>query len=589
MSRLPSAVPGVLGNTSLAQFDAIIIGSGAGGSVAARTLTVVGGKKVLVLEAGPNYFLGLDDPAAGMPIPLFSNDELKLSLRPFINQSLFLEPRTYRASASAPAAVADVNTLPRNVGGGAVHADMKYPRFNAVDFHIASELRAHGLEFPATNFSDWPVTYDELEPYYTEAERLTGVQGLRGSDPFESHRASDFLMPPGVPMYVAQVISDGARALGYTPFPYPTAVNSRPYGGRPPCVDCGLCTGYGCPNNSKCSPAVTTLREALLTDNCQLRYNCHVTRLLHSAGRHVSGVEYIDGDGHVQQATADQFILAASAIESARLCLASDLGGSGLGNSSDLVGRNLMFHFETLAVGVFKQRFHGERGRSVTHGISDFRGVMPGGEAIDPSRKLGGIVEIGAQSEPINDAQNNLMVLAFAQSQRIDITLKHLLVDSPLRAHLAALTLQSEDAPQLTNRVDLDPAIRDVFRQPVPRITYANSAFELDAQTFYVPQMLGLLKAAGAQYGSIVPQVIPSQSAHIMGTLRMGSDASASVCDAVGKFHDVDNLYCMDGGVFVTASGYNPTLTIITLALRAAGALLFPGNPDRVIGANQQP
>ena len=584
MSCLPSAVPGVLGNTSLAQFDAIIIGSGAGGSVAARTLTVAGGKKVLVLEAGPNYFTGLDDPAPGMPIPLFSNDELKLSVRPFINQSLFLEPRTYRTQENEQAAVADVNTLPRNVGGAAVHADMKYPRFNAVDFHLGSELQSHGLDFPATNFSDWPMTYDELEAFYTEAERLTGVQGLRGSDPFESRRSSEFLMPPGVPMYVAQVVSDGARSLGYTPFPYPTAVNSRPYGGRPPCVDCGLCTGYGCPNNSKCSPAVTTLREALLTEKCQLRYNCHVTRLLHNAGRHVSGVEYIDGDGNVQQATADQFILAASAIESARLCLLSDLGGPGLGNSSDMVGRNLMFHFETLAVGIFKQRFHGERGRSVTHGVSDFRGVMPGGESIDPSRKLGGIIEIGAQSEPINDAQNNLMVLALARSQGIDITLKQLLVNSPLRAHLAALTLQSEDAPQLTNRVDLDSAVRDVFRQPVPRITYANSRFELDAQTFYAPQMLSILKAAGAQYGSIAPQAVPSQSAHIMGTLRMGSDASSSVCDAVGKFHDVDNLYCMDGGVFVTSSGYNPTLTIITLALRAAGALLFPGHPDRVIG-----
>ncbi len=589
MSRLPSAVPGVLGNTSLTQFDALIIGSGAGGSVAARTLTVVGGKKVLVLEAGPNYFMGLDDPAAGMPVPLFSNDELKLSVRPFINQSLFLEPRTYRASEIARAVIADVNTLPRNVGGGAVHADMKYPRFNAVDFHLATEMQSHGVQYPATNFSDWPLSYDELEPFYTEAERLTGVQGLRGSDPFESHRSSDFLMPPGVPMYVAQVISDGACAQGYTTFPYPTAVNSRPYGGRPPCVDCGLCTGYGCPNNSKCSPAVTTLREALLTENCQLRYNCHVTRLLHGAGRHVVGVEYIDGDGKVQQATADQFILAASAIESARLCLVSDLGGPGLGNSSDMVGRNLMFHLETLAVGVFKQRFHGERGRSVTHGISDFRGVMPGGAAIDPSRKLGGIIEIGAQSEPINDAQNNLMVLALAQSQGIAITLKQLLINSPLRAHLAALTLQSEDAPQLTNRVDLDPTIRDVFRQPVPRITYASSPFELDAQNFYSPLMLSLLKAAGAQYGAIAPQPVPSQSAHIMGTLRMGGDAATSVCDAVGKFHDVDNLYCMDGGVFVTSSGYNPTLTIITLALRAAGALLFPGTPERVIGRSLRP
>src|SRR5215470_13432842 len=331
----PSTVPGVLGNTSLSQFDVIIIGSGAGASMAARTLTVVGGKKVLLLESGTNHFMGLDDPAANMPVPVFSNDELKLSVRGFIDQDPFLEPRTYREDPSVAAQFnPDVNTLPRNVGGAAVHADMKYPRFNHVDFRLASELQAKGITYPGTNFLDWPVSYDELEPFYTEAERLTGVQGQRGTDPFESRRSSEFLMPPGVPMYVSVVMSDGARASGYTPFPYPSAVNSRPYGGRPPCIDCGFCSGYGCPNNSKCSPAVTTLREALLTGNCQLRFNCMVTKLLHDSGTHVTGVEYVDADGHRQQAHADQYILAASSIESARLCLLSDLGGPGLGNSS---------------------------------------------------------------------------------------------------------------------------------------------------------------------------------------------------------------------------------------------------------------
>jgi choline dehydrogenase-like flavoprotein len=586
MSTLPSKVPGVLGNTGLSQFDVIIIGSGAGGSMAARTLTVAGGKKVLVLESGPNYFVGLDNPAANMPVPLFSNDEVKLSVRELIDQDPFLEPRTVRASADVDAVFdEDVNTLPRNVGGAAVHADMKYPRFNAVDFHLASELQAHPVnDTTGTNFADWPVTYDELEPFYTEAERLTGVQGQQGTDPFASRRSADYLMPPGLPMYVGQVLGDGARAQDppLHPFPYPTAVNSRPYRGRPPCIDCGFCSGYGCPNNAKSSPAVTTLREALLSGNCQLRFNCQVLRLLHAGGRHVTGVEYIDGDGKRQQATADQFILAASAIESARLCLLSDLGGPGLGNSSDLVGRNLMFHLQTIATGIFKQRFHGERGRSVTHGIADFRGVLPGGEAIDPDKKLGGIIEFGTDSEAISAAKNNVTALQFAGLTSAKVTLKQLLINSPLRAHNAAMTMQAEDAPQRTNRVDLDPRLRDVFGSPVPRITYSSSRFELDARTFYMPKMVDILKAAGGQFGFIDPQ--PSQSRHIMGTLRMGDVPASSVCDAFGKFHDVDNLYCMDGGVFVTSSGYNPTLTIITLALRAAGNVVFPGSPERVIG-----
>ncbi len=585
MSALPSAVPGVLGNTSLGQFDVIIIGSGAGGSMAARTLAKVGGKKVLVLEAGPNYFLGLDDPAPSRPTPLFSNDELKMNTRGFIRQDPFLEPRTFRARPSDAAAFTeDVNTLPRTVGGAAVHADMKYPRFNAVDFRLASEFRSRGLSFPDTNFSDWPLSYDELEPFYTEVERLTGVQGQRGSDPFESRRGSEFLMPPGVPMYVAQVLSEGCRARGYTPFPYLSAVNSRPYGGRPPCIDCGFCGGYGCPNNSKCSPAVTTLREALLTGNCQLRFNCMVTRLKQTDGRHVTGVEYVDGDGNRQEASADRFILAASAIESARLCFLSDLGGAGLGNSSGMVGRNLMFHFQTIAVGIFKQRFHGERGRSVTHGISDLRGVLPGGEAIDPSLKLGGIIEFGTDSEAITGAKSDVRAIQFARLQGTKITLKQLLLNSVFRARIGALQMQAEDAPQLANQIDLDSRLRDVFGLPVPRITYANSSFERDARTFYAPKMLDILKAAGAQFGFIAPTDVPPTSRHIMGTLRMGSNPASAVCDAFGKFHDVDNLYCMDGGVFVTSSGYNPTLTIITLALRAAGNIISPHSAERAIG-----
>jgi gluconate 2-dehydrogenase alpha chain len=585
MADLPSRVPGILGNTSLAQFDVVIIGSGAGGSVAARTLALVGGKKVLILEHGNNYFIGLDDPTPNMPLPLFSNDEIKLSLRGFIQQDALLEPRSFRQRDETPAVFhPDVNTLPKTVGGAAVHADMKYPRFNVVDFRLASELRAKGVSYSGSNFANWPLSYDELEPFYTEAERLTGVQGARDTDPFASRRASDFLMPPGVPMYVAEVLSEGARSSGFHPFPYPSAVNSRPYHGRPACIDCGFCSGYGCPNNSKSSPAVTTLREALLTGNCQLRFNCHVIRLQHVNGQRITGVEYIDADGHTQQVAADQYILAASAIESARLCLVSDLDGSGLGNRSELVGRNLMFHAQNLAVGIYKQRLHGERGRSVTHAIADLRGVLPGGEAIDPSLPLGGIVEFGTNSEAITAARNNLQALAFARQQGVPITLKQLLLNSPFLAHIAVLIQQAEDAPYLSNRIDLDPQLRDVFGQPVPRITYTLGALEQAARDVYGPKLVNIHKAAGAQYGFLAPLDSPSTSRHIMGTLRMGSDPATSVCDAYGKIHDVDNLYCMDGGVFVTSSGYNPTLTIITLALRAAANIVFPGTPERALG-----
>jgi choline dehydrogenase-like flavoprotein len=566
---LPSREPNVLGNTNLSSFDAIIIGSGAGGSTVANALTKHG-KSVLVIETGNNYFQGLDNPAPGKPVPLFSNDELKFGERHFITPDPLIEPRKFRPSPSMGerTLVGDVNGLPKTVGGGAVHADMKYPRFQEWDFHLASELG----NIPNANFANWPITYDELEPFYSEIEWLVGVQGEAGSDPFEPRRSKPYPMAPGVAMYCSLLAQQGAQKLGYQAFPYPTAINSRPYGGRPPCVDCGACGGYGCPNNSKGSPAVTLLRAALLTERCQVRYNCTVARV-QANGASISAIEYIDSKGSRQQATAHVYVLSASAIESARLCLLSDADGPGLGNSSGQVGRNLMFHLQTQGVGIFPQRLHGHRGRALTHGISDFRG-RPG----DPEHPLAGIIELGAATEIIVEAQ----IYALALGQR-GSRFKNLMRQSPMRDHLMGLTMQAEDAPQVTNYVDLDPEIVDVYGLPVARITYESHPWEIATRDFYSPKLVEILKAAGAQFGFIAPIDVPSASRHIMGTLRMGDDPSSSVCDATGKFHDLDNLYCADGSIFVTSSGYNPTLTIQALALRTAGNLVFPGSPERVI------
>ncbi len=191
----------------------------------------------------------------------------------------------------------------------------------------------------------------------------------------------------------------------------------------------------------------------------------------------------------MRTATGDHFILAASAMESARLVLLSDLA---LGEGPAFhVGRHMLFHCQTNGVGIFKQRIHGERGQSVTNGIADFRGVNEGGTDLHPDgRPLGGIVEFGTSSEPIGtgkSSKQSLDVAANIPSIR-DVTLKQLLVESPFHAHIAVMIMQAEDAPQATNRVDLDPNVRDVFGLPVVRLTYASHRFELDAAAFYKPQ-----------------------------------------------------------------------------------------------------
>jgi choline dehydrogenase-like flavoprotein len=589
----------LLGRRSLEHFDFCIIGSGAGGGTAAHVLTAAG-KSVLVLEAGPNPFPGLDHHR--LPFPLHSNDELKYAVRNWIQQDPFLEPRVFRTSADVAGDLNDdVNVLPKAVGGAFQHADCKTPRFNEVDFQLKTKMEAllaadstltvpgFGADAGSANFADWPFTYQDLEPFYVEAEQLYGVQGT-DDNPFASPRSRPYPMPPGVPMYFALRLAEAARQVAFaggtlTPHTYPAAIASRPYDGRPPCVDCGLCSGFGCPNNSKGSPAVTALRRALLSGRCQLRFNAVAARLV-TGGGHVTAVEYIDGGGKRRTAKASAFILAASPIESARLCFLSGASpGEPLGNSSGQVGRNLMFHAQTNVNGFLPERTHGERGRAVTHGISDFRGVMPGGSEI---RVIGGQVAMGgicefssSQGLPITEDGGTYLTLGV----RTGKDLKQALRDLPLGHHVFGLVMQAEDAPQLSNFVDLDTRYRDVYGLPVARVTYQTHPYEMSARQFYVPYLRDVLRKAGISEDHIftVPcdaVLGPPTSRHVMGTLRMGNDPATSVVSGDGRFHDLENLFACDGSVFPTSAGYNPTLTIIAVALKIAHAIA--GTPPDV-------
>ncbi|HEY1585004.1 MAG TPA: GMC family oxidoreductase, partial [Polyangia bacterium] len=530
------------------------------------------GGKVLVLEAGPNYFLGLDD-GSQVPSTLFSNDEIKLGSRNFIVPDPTVEPRSWRTDDSVDRMiVGDVQSLPKTVGGGAAHADLKMPRFLPQDFQLGTLLG----DVAGASFADWPVQYAELEPFYAYAEQIIGVQGKVGAFPLEGARSTDFPMPPGLQAYFSSKIATGLTSLGYTPFPYPMAINSQPYNGRPACADCGFCSGFPCPSGAKGSPPVTTLRRALLSGNCLLLPGTRVVQIVVSGGS-VTGVVAIGPDGKRQTYSASNYVVAASPIEDARLLLLSDPGGAGVGNSSGMVGRNLTFHLQTQAIGVFEERLHGHRSRAVDTGFGDFRGVPN-----DPNHPLGGIVEISAGEGPVAEASFYARVLKMLfgfDGGRF----KRLMRQSPGRDRAIALVLQAEDAPQPTNRVDLDPAVVDLDGLPVARVTYQNHAFELTARDFYSPKLLDILGASGARWTAIVPQDQIPGSAHIMGTLRFGDDPTSSVCDKNGRFHDVGNLFCADGALFPTSSGFNPTMTIIALATRVAAAMIAPTSPESAL------
>jgi choline dehydrogenase-like flavoprotein len=341
------------------------------------------------------------------------------------------------------------------------------------------------------------------------------------------------------------------------------------------------------------------LHHALMA-GAELRSRCFVTKVdLAPGGRRAVGVSYLDPSGTLRHERADLVVLAPSAIETARLALLSATSDhpDGLGNRSGQLGRNVMFHFFTIGIGLFAGEPHSWRGPSTTFTIDDFVGPDhdPAAQAAGVPYLKGGICEVGGGLTLLAEAQ---IYSAFPNTW--GAPLKNLLRNSIFRAHLAGLSMVGEDMPQEANRVDLDPTLRDVHGLPVPRITYSAHRHEQLASAFYGPKLaavcgaapgavlsgflpVGFLAEQSGGFGS--PLAGPASTAHIMGTARMGDDPAHSVVDAWGRMHDLENVYLADGSVFASSGGFNPTLTIMALALRMARHLAGEAPPPVVAPA----
>jgi choline dehydrogenase-like flavoprotein len=557
--------------------EAVVVGSGAAGSAVAWELSRQGWD-VTILERGRNLRPGLGKVPSDELDTRYGSDEIK-GTRQFGFPDPLLEPYTTRTRAEAAQGVARsakgaLGQLGAAVGGTSLHYNAKTPRFWKQDFTQLSDLGP----VEGAQVADWPIGYDDLAPFYDLVEYRMGIQGDRRRMPArtleQSPRRRQFVMPPNPTGHAASLLAEGASRLGYEAYPYPAAVNSRPFDGRPACNSCGLCSGFGCAINARGDALVSWLNPALRTGRVRVVDRAYVHRIETTRdGRRARAVHWTDVRGRRHRLAAGTVVLAGSPINTARLLLlsASNAHPRGLGNRSDQVGRNMMFHNFTLAAALYDEDIKPLRAQSTTLQIDDLVGPFTGPDvsALGVPYIAGGIVQVGSAIPAVGAATMLAGMVGYGHR------LKQLMKAGVLHARTAGSQLIHQDLPQAENRVDLDPKVRDFLGFPAARITYSPHQHEKAAAIYLGARMQAIHELAPGAVGAVtLPMPLLNEgityTAHLAGTARMGTDPRTSVCAPSGRLHDVDNVYVADASSFPTFPGFNPTLTIMANALRIA-------------------
>ncbi|MDM0113651.1 GMC family oxidoreductase [Variovorax sp. J22R133] len=510
----------------MAKFDSgddsvvVIIGSGAGGGTLANELCQKG-IKVVVLEAG-----------AQQSSATFINDEWKS-----FSQLAWLDNRTTSGNWRV---AKDFPNLPawtcKTVGGTTTHWAGASLRLQEHEFRTRT---VYG-NIKGANLMDWPLTLKELEPYYDRAEdkmgvtRTHGIPGLPGNNNFK-------------------VMYAGATKLGYKDVHTGNmAINSHPRDGRARCMQLGFCF-QGCKSGAKWSTLYTELPKAEITGNLDLRPESHVTRIEHNDAGKVTGVVYFDKDGKEQRQKARIVCVAANSIETPRLLLlsASNTFKDGLANSSGQVGRNYMRHLTASVYAVFKQPVNMYRGTTMA-------GIIRDEAHSNPKRGFVGGYEMETLSLGVP------FMAAFLNPGGWGAEFADYMDNY---ANTAGMWIVGEDMPRESNRVTLNTSLKDKWGNAIPNVHYDDHENDLAMREHAFRQGQRVYKAAGAVKSFRTP---PYPSTHNLGTCRMGANAKDSVCNAHGQTHDIPNLFISDGSQFTTGGAENPTLTIVTLAIRQA-------------------
>jgi choline dehydrogenase-like flavoprotein len=504
-----------------ADYDAIVIGSGIGGALAAHPL-VHAGWRVLMLERGDWVQRGPHN---------WASDGVK-DLTPHYDRAT-----PYQVSGDDRMHVGGVHC----VGGQSVFYGGVSLRYRERDFDATPDEQAAGAQ--------WPFDYEELEPWYAAAERIIGVAGASGSDPTEPWRSGRY--PQSVPPLsrTSCRVADAAARLGFSPFRLPLAINYARQNGRGACVGCNHCDCYACAISAKNDVSAAVLPE-LISRGMQLLPNTAVMRL-RLAGRRVSDVECVDmSTGRRSVHRARVVIVAAGALATPHLLLGSDTAR--LNPHGDLVGRMLMRHCNAIVFGVFPRPLDPAREFHKQIGINDLYFGHPG--VREPRGRLGTIQQIHA---PPPGLLTHALPGPLAR------------IGTRLLDRMTGLIVIASDAPQGQNRVTCSAApaaggtgAAHVHHRYMPRDRAARRALVRAARA--------VLHEAGAI--TTVTMNVRTFS-HALGTVRMGPRACAAPLDPDCRFRGIDNLYIADASTLPTSAGVNPSLTIAAVALRAGARL----------------
>ncbi len=524
------------------EVDFVIVGSGAAGGIIAKELSTAG-FTVVVLEQGPR-----------LTESQFDHDEYGTFMRAKNANDPATQPQTFRPTPQDEAKEQLALIYGRLVGGSNAHFTGNVWRLRPIDFDEASRVGP----IAGADFVDWPITYDDLEPYYTKVDWEIGVSGAPG--PSDPRRSRPYPMPP-LPVKSSGVLMDRAAAkLGLRSQPASMAINSQYYNGRPACQHCGFCLFFMCEFRSKSSAMTTMLPVAEATGKCEVRPDSYVAKVEMRQDGRARGVAYFDARKRLQLQRAKAVVLCANGGETPRLLLnsATSRFPNGLANSSGMVGTHLMFNTYSGVNAQYEQPLNEHKSVQNTRIILDFydsdmkRGFYGGG-GIDArfgrypiTFALGGL-------PPGSPTWGEGYARALAEQYTRTMF---------FGCHGTSLPVEA-------NSVSLDPRLKDAWGLPAMRVTYKDHPDDLKHLAFLMEQAGRLAEASGARKHWADPIAPQTNSVHLLGTCRMGNDPKRSVVDRFNRTHDIKNLFICDGSSLVTSTRGQPTMTIMALAFRA--------------------